>query len=82
LEALKHKVFRLDPRPRFYWNIRDAYRDHERLRQNAEEFANELGAEKVVSVIESFGPEFAVVIWYRDEVVKKSRPIAAMMEEI
>ena len=45
-------------------------RKRESIRRRAEEFISDIGADKVISVIEnapSFGP-FSVVVWYREHV--------------
>jgi hypothetical protein len=64
--TLKHKVIQRKPRRHFYWGVRDALRDFELVRRQAEDFAAEVGAENVVSIIEHALPRFAVVVWYRE----------------
>lgn len=62
---MKHKAFvgRM-----IYW--RGTLRpNRERIRQEAEDFINQMGADKVVSVAEhamTLGP-FSVVVWYRED---------------
>ena len=71
--ALKHKVFEIDPRTRFFWGLGAALREFENVRRLAEDFAGEIGAENVVSLVEHVQPRFAVVVWYREEQGAKAK---------
>ena len=79
--ALKHKVFQIEFRHRFYWGVsaalRDMDRNFDRIRRLAEDFAVEIGAENVVSVTEHLQPRFAVVVWYREQQGAKVKPVLA-----
>ena len=66
MSALKHEVFEIDPRSRFFWGIGAALREFDRVRSLAEGFAGEIGAENVVSIVEHTQPRFTVVVWYRE----------------
>ncbi len=77
--ALKHKVFEIDPRSRFYWSVGAALRDFDSVRHRAEAFAGEIGAENVVSIVEHAMPRFTVVVWYREQVGDKVK--SAHMDE-
>jgi hypothetical protein len=65
--ALKHKLFEIDPRTRFFWGLGAALREFDRVRRRAGDFAGEIGAENVVSIAEHTQPRFTVVVWYREE---------------
>jgi len=61
---MRHKAF---VGPTFYFNFRGLNANREKIREQAEDFINEIGSENVVSVTEhamSWGP-FSVVVWYR-----------------
>jgi hypothetical protein len=63
-KLMRHKAF---VGPTMYWNARPLNENRERIRDQAEAFINEIGAENVVSVTEhamTMGP-FSVVVWYR-----------------
>jgi hypothetical protein len=72
MNAIRHSTFvESTVYPIWSWNA-TARRERKResIRQRAEEFINEIGVDKVVSVTEhapSFGP-FSVVVWYREAV--------------
>jgi len=81
--VMKHKRFRLQLRPRFYWSIRALLEDHERLRGQVEDFINAVGAAKVVSVSEGFAYGcFEVIVWYREEAEGKTQPVKDVMAEL
>lgn len=64
--VMRHKAF---VGPIIYWNARSLIENRERIREQAQAFINDIGAERVVSVTEhamTFGP-FSVVVWYRAE---------------
>jgi hypothetical protein len=63
---MHHKTFVAQP---VSWNFRSHNEMREHLREEAQAFINQIGAEKVISVVEldtSFAPH-EVVVWYRDE---------------
>ena len=67
---MRHSAF-IEPRvyPIWCWNARTLReRSHGKIRERAEAFINEIGADSVISVTEHapiFGP-FSVVVWYRE----------------
>jgi hypothetical protein len=70
--VMKHKTF---VGPTFYWTGSLAA-NRERIRDQAQEFINRIGADKIVSVAEhamTIGP-FSVVVWYRDEAAAPNQP--------
>ena len=81
--ALKHKVFQIEFRRRLYWSVAAALQNYDRefdqIRGLAEDFAAEIGAENVVSVVEQIQPRFSVVVWYREE--QGAKPRAARSDE-
>jgi hypothetical protein len=55
--------------PTVYFQGGGVVGNRETIREIAEQFANSIGAENVVSIVEqvtTFGP-FAIVVWYRSE---------------
>lgn len=62
--SIKHRVFRAPTmEPSLSLGSLQAKR-----RAEAEIFLNEIGAERVVGIVESgYESEFAVVVWYRDD---------------
>ena len=70
---MRHKAFVGAP----YW-FRTVNDSLERIRGQAEEFINLIGAENVVSVAEhARGGHFSVVVWYRVEAAAPNPPLAA-----
>jgi hypothetical protein len=62
--VMQHRAF---VGPTLYFNFRGLRANRETIREQAEAFINEIGAENVVSVAEhamDWGP-FSVVVWYR-----------------
>ncbi len=80
---LKHKTFRAGPKFGFYWTERSLWRSRERIREQAEDYINAMGAEKVVSVTEEILREFLMVtVWYREEADSKNRPSEDVMDDL
>lgn len=72
---LKHKTFRKGPWLGFYWTERSLSQGREKIREQAENYINEMGAEKVVSVTEEILREVLMVtVWYREEADSNSQP--------
>ena len=72
MKLIRHNVFTESTvYPIWSWNAHSRReRKRESIRQRAEEFINDIGADNVVSVTEhatSLGP-FSVVVWYRETV--------------
>lgn len=62
--VLKHKSFRATG---IWWTSSGTYKCREKLREDAEPFANSIGAINVVSVTEEILREQLVVtVWYRE----------------
>jgi hypothetical protein len=71
MKCIRHTVFTKSLRyPLWAWKADPQHeKDRERLRQQAEDFINEIGAANVFSLIEHeprFGP-FSVVVWWLAE---------------
>ena len=71
MKRIRHTVFSKSLWcPLWGWKANPKHeKDRERLRQQAEDFINEIGAGNVVSLIEHeprFGP-FSVVVWWLEE---------------
>ena len=75
--ALKHKSFQPDPLPLFYWGTKTTIRVCEAVRRQAEDFAAEVGAENIVSIVEHAFGHLTVVVWYREEPAARPKPVRA-----
>ena len=86
MDALKHQVFQVGTSRKITWSAEAAFRhfdlEAERIRKAAEEFAQKVGAENVVSVVEHFQPRFTVVVWYRikENAWDKPEPVDELFE--
>ena len=83
--ALKHKVFELGDRRESFWGYQAAgaagARQVDFVRRQAEEFAERIGAENVISVVEhglsGLIFNFTVTLWYREEQGADAKPARA-----
>jgi hypothetical protein len=81
--VLKHKTFRAGPKLGIFWTERGLFRSRERLREQAEEFVNEIGAGNVVSVTEEvLRGGLMVTVWYREGIDGSAQPSKTVMDEI
>jgi hypothetical protein len=70
--VLKHKVFKAEPSPRFFRGLAGTPRSYG-VRGRVEEFAEGIGSENVVSIVEHMEPCFTIVVWYREEPAAKAK---------
>jgi hypothetical protein len=77
--VMRHRTFQSGRR--VYWGLRDAGRSREQLHQQAEDFINTIGADKVVSVTGEVG-FFGVTVWYREEAEGGPQQAKLVMAEL
>ena len=75
MKRIRHSIFTKSVRYPFWgWKSgTQREKDRQRLRQQAEDFTNEIGVDNVVSLIEHeplFG-QFSVVVWWLEELPKQ-----------